>query len=118
MKTGITIPLVSLFSLFTSSSASDAPHGNAIVVNNCDNNIFVWSVSGSIGPRQTVAPGDNYTEAIHRDPASGGVTLKITETKNGLWDGSSQMIFAYSLAGDRTLYDLSAVFRSPFKGDA
>lgn len=91
---------------------------NAVVINNCDSNIFLWSAGGFIGPRQTIAPGDAYSEAIHRDSVSGGVAFKITETKNGIWEGSSQMIFAYSLTGNRVWYDLSAVFGSPFEGDA
>jgi hypothetical protein len=118
MKFGIVLPLLSLFSLLTPSSASGAPHGHAVVINNCADPFYLWSVGGSMGPRQKVEPGDNYSEAIHRDPESGGVAIKVTNGPNGLFNGSPQMIFAYSLAGNRVWYDLSNVFGDPFGNHA
>lgn len=116
MKLGTTLPFLSLFSLLV--SADDSPNANAVVLNNCKDTFYLWSVGGSIGPRQKVEPGESYTEAIHRDQASGGVSIKITNGPNGLYDGSGQMNFAYTLAGERVYYDLSDVFGDPFKGHA
>ncbi|PKX96478.1 putative BYS1 domain protein [Aspergillus novofumigatus IBT 16806] len=62
--------------------------GNAVVTNNCAAPVYLWSVGGSVGPKQTIQPGKSYSEALHHDPASGGVSLKITRTDNGLYDGS------------------------------
>ena len=69
-----------------------------------------------MGPEQKVAPGDAYSEKLHRDPVSGGVSIKVTANEGGLYDGSAQMNFAYSLTGGRVWYDLSDVFGDPFKG--
>lgn len=93
-----------------------AAAGNAVVTNNCNTPIYLWSVGGSVGPRQTIAPGASYTEALHYDPASGGVALKITKTPDGLYDGSPQLNYAYTLDGAKTWYDLSNVFGNAFAG--
>lgn len=94
--------------------------GNAVVTNNCADPIYLWSVGGSIGPKQTIESGANYTEPFRRDPASGGIALKITRKDNGLYDGSAQMVYAYTLDSDhkRVWYDLSDVFGDPFAGKA
>lgn len=91
--------------------------GNAKVVNRCDAPVYLWSVGGSIGPRQTIQPGAVYSEPIHYDPASGGIALKITTTKNGLYDASPQTNFAYTLDGNTVWYDLSDVYGDAFAGD-
>lgn len=90
--------------------------GNARVVNRCDAPVYLWSVGGSVGPRQTIKPGATYSEPLHYDPASGGIALKITTTQNGLYDGSPQTNFAYTLDGSQVWYDLSDVFGDPFSG--
>ncbi|PKY08661.1 putative BYS1 domain protein [Aspergillus campestris IBT 28561] len=92
--------------------------GRAVVHNNCAEPVYLWSVGGAVGPRQTLHPNEIYSESVRHDAASGGVSLKITRGPDGLWDGSAQTNFAYSLTGDRVWYDLSNVFGAPFEGDA
>lgn len=92
--------------------------GRAVVHNNCPGTVYLWSVGGTVGPRQTLLPNEIYSEDVRHDAASGGVSLKITTSPDGLWDGSAQTNFAYSLAGDRVWYDLSNVFGAPFAGSA
>lgn len=92
--------------------------GNAIVQNNCEDPIYLWSVGGSVGQQIKIAPGDGYAEAFRHDAASGGVSLKITRNEDGLYDGSAQMNYAYTLDGDNVWYDLSDVFGDPFQGHA
>lgn len=31
--------------------------GKAVVKNNCPSTFYLWSVGGSLGPKQTIAPG-------------------------------------------------------------
>ncbi|EAW14915.1 putative BYS1 domain protein [Aspergillus clavatus NRRL 1] len=90
--------------------------GNAVVTNNCPGPVYLWSVGGSVGPKQTILPGASYAEPLHHDDASGGVSLKVTRTDNGLYDGSAQLNFAYTLDGNTVWYDLSDVFGDPFSG--
>ena len=117
MKFATTASLLSLFSLLTSTSAAPtAPNGLAIVQNNCKKPIYLWSVGGSIGPARTIQPGGHWQAPIHRDPVSGGIAIKITRTPNGLYDGSPQMDYAYTLDGTTLWYDLSDVFGDPFNG--
>ncbi|KAJ5688809.1 BYS1 domain protein [Penicillium macrosclerotiorum] len=90
--------------------------GNAVVENHCDSPVYLWSVGSSVGERQTIDPGANYSEELRHDDVSGGIALKITTTENGLYDGSPQTDFAYALSGTEVFYDLSDVFGDPFSG--
>lgn len=90
--------------------------GNAIVKNNCAAPVYLWSVGSSVGARQKIAPGKQYSEVLRHDPVSGGIALKITRGENGLYDGSPQTNFAYTLDGSQVWYDLSDVFGDPFSG--
>lgn len=52
------------------SAATLAPQalaGNAIVQNACTDPVYLWPVGGSVGERQTIDPGANYTETTHYD---------------------------------------------------
>ncbi|KAF2008109.1 putative BYS1 domain protein [Amniculicola lignicola CBS 123094] len=104
--------VVSLLGLAASVSAV----GNAVVKNKCTTPFYLWSVGGSIGNRQTVAPGGTYSEALHYDAKSGGIAIKITKTQDGLYSGAPTQVFAYTLDGASVWYDLSTVFGEPFSG--
>lgn len=97
-----------------------AAAGSAIVENHCADPVYLWSVGSQMGDRQDIKAGGVYSEDIHRDPVSGGISLKITRTKDGLFDGSPQLNYAYTLTADgaRTFYDLSSVFGDAFEGHA
>lgn len=90
--------------------------GNAIVKNNSTQPFYLWSVGGSVGERQTVVPGGNYSEVLRHDATTGGIALKITKTEDGLYTGAATQIFSYSLDGSQVWYDLSTVFGEPFQG--
>jgi len=104
--------VVAILALASSVSAV----GNAIVKNNCPSTFYLWSVGGSLGPKQTIAPGKSYSEPLHRDATTGGIAIKITKTNDGLFKGAPQQIFSYSLDGAQVWYDLSTVFGEPFNG--
>ena len=110
------------FTTILASVAALAPMasavGNAIVVNNCADPVYLWSVGSSVGPLQTIKSGGQYSELLHHDDVSGGISLKITTGPNGLYDGSPQTNFAYTLDGNNIWYDLSDVFGDAFSGDA
>jgi hypothetical protein len=90
--------------------------GSAKVTNNCLAKMYLWSVGGSISQVHTINPGQSYSEQFHRDPASGGISLKISRRPNGLYDGSPQLNFAYTLDPNQVWYDLSTVFGTAFQG--
>ena len=106
--------------LFTSVAAlavgANAAVGHAVVKNNCAAPVYLWSVGSAVGPMQTINPGKSYSQVLHHDAKSGGISLKITKTANGLYDGSPQTNFAYTLDGSQTWYDLSDVFGDAFSG--
>lgn len=92
--------------------------GNAIVENNCGKPVFLWSVGSQVGPEETIKPGESYSEKFRRDPVTGGITLKVTRVKDGLFNGSPQTNFALSLKDNRIWYDLSDVFGDPFEDES
>ncbi|KAL4805034.1 hypothetical protein BDV18DRAFT_141791 [Aspergillus unguis] len=91
--------------------------GNAKVHNNCPDPVYVWSVGGSVSEAHKVESGSTYSEQFYRDPSSGGVSLKVARTANGLYDGSPQLNYAYTLDPTQVWYDLSTVFGSAFEGE-
>jgi hypothetical protein len=107
---------LSAVAAFATSALAD---GNAVVQNLCPSSVFLWPVGGGIGERVEIPAGSSYSEQFHRDPNSGGIALKITRTAGGLFDGSPQLIYAYTLTTDeaRVFYDLSAVFGNAFEGN-
>jgi hypothetical protein len=91
--------------------------GKARIVNSCTFPVSVWSVGSQIsGPSTIGAKGGVYTETFTRDPATGGRALKITLQPDGLYNGSPQTIFSYTLDGDKVWYDLNDVFGDAFAG--
>ena len=91
--------------------------GRAIVTNQCVEPIYLWSVGGSIGPQRTITKDTSYSETYHKDPASGGIALKITAIENGIFKPNvSQLIFAYNLDPQLVWYDMSAIFGEAFAG--
>src|SRR5207237_6965229 len=82
--------------------------GRAIVTNQCDEPIYLWSVGGSISAQNTITKDTSYSETFRRDPQSGGIALKITNVAGGIFKPNvSQTIFAYNLDTNQTWYDMS-----------
>jgi len=91
--------------------------GRAIVTNQCDDTVYLWSVGSSIGAQNTIPKDTSYSEAFYHDPKSGGVALKITNTEGGLFKPNvSQVILAYNLDADQVWYDMSNIFGNEFAG--
>jgi hypothetical protein len=100
-----------------SFASSTQALGRAIVTNQCDTPIYLWSVSSTISPQQTITKDTSYSEVFHTDPASGGIALKISPVENGLFmPNVSQTIFAYSLDAGTVWYDMSDMFGDGFAG--
>ncbi|KAI9368217.1 hypothetical protein BJX61DRAFT_233852 [Aspergillus egyptiacus] len=91
--------------------------GHAVVSNRCDIPIYLWSVGERISPQVVLQPDQEYSEIYRRDPKTGGVAIKITTVKDGLYASSPQTVFAYNLVDEVVWYDLSDVFGDPFMGE-
>ncbi|KAF1915915.1 hypothetical protein BDU57DRAFT_515709 [Ampelomyces quisqualis] len=91
--------------------------GRAIVTNQCDEPIYLWSVGGSVSKQYTIVKDTSYSEVFHVDAASGGISLKITSIESGLFKPNvTQINFAYSLDSKQVWYDMSSVFGDGFAG--
>jgi hypothetical protein len=102
-----------ILSLVTSAQAL----GRAIVTNQCDEPIYLWSVGGTVGEQTTLTKDTSYREVFHTDPVSGGIALKVTSVEGGLFKpNTTQINFAYSLDGNQIWYDMSSVFGDGFAG--
>ena len=111
MRTSIAV-LAAISSLSSLASAV----GNAVVLNNCTFPVYVWSVDSTVSPEYTINQTQTYSEVLHSDPTTGGVSIKITTVENGLYNSSPQTIYAYSLTNGQVWYDLSDVFGDAFSG--
>ncbi|PHH62851.1 hypothetical protein CDD81_6651 [Ophiocordyceps australis] len=109
---------LTIFTIATALAGFSEAVGNARVVNNCGFPVTLWSVGSYISDPHTLSPrGGSYSEVFTADPRTGGRALKITRQPDGLYNGSPQTIYAYSLSGDRVFYDLSDVFGDAFAGN-
>ncbi|KAJ5978174.1 hypothetical protein N7501_001516 [Penicillium viridicatum] len=98
--------------------------GHAIVHNNCKFPVYLWSVASTVLPEQTLLPNDEYSEVFRENTDTGGIAIKISTDRDGLYTSAPQMIFAYNLSAtkergprqDKLWYDLSDVFGDPFEG--
>lgn len=103
--------------LIISSATSVVALGRAIITNQCDEPVYLWSV-GSTVSNQTALPKDSsYAEIFHSDPESGGISIKVTSTPDGIFqNGTSQLVFAYSIDSSTVWYNMTSVFGDGFAG--
>lgn len=93
------------------SAASVASAGSAIIHNQCDFPVYLWSVSNTAGPMQELAAnGGEYTEEYRNNPNGGGVSMKIAADKAA----SEITQFEYTLEDADLWYDLSNINGYPF----
>lgn len=103
--------------VFASLTTSALAIGRAIVTNQCDDTIYLWSVGSSTGPQIVLPKDSSYGETFTSDPQSGGISLKITSTPGGLFTpNASQLIFAYNIDDKDVWYDMSSLFGNGFSG--
>ncbi|PWY68945.1 hypothetical protein BO94DRAFT_628564 [Aspergillus sclerotioniger CBS 115572] len=110
------LPLSTTHPTPTSTQTTLLTPGNATIHNTCPFPIYIWSVSSTTSPSYTITQYQNYTEPFRHDTQTGGVSLKITTVRDGLYTGSPQLIFAYNLVEEKLWFDLSDVFGDPFRG--
>ena len=71
--------------------------GNAIIQNNCAENAYVWSVGSSVTGPAVMEPYSAYSQEYYYDDKSGGISLKVCTSDDGLYTGAPQTIYAYTL---------------------
>jgi hypothetical protein len=103
--------------LIISLATSVLALGRAIVTNQCDEPVYLWSVGSTVNNQTTLPKDSSYAETFHSDPEFGGISIKITSTPDGIFqNGTSQLVFAYSIDSSTVWYNLTSVFGDGFAG--
>lgn len=101
------------------ASASTAFASSASVVNHCNFDVYLWSVSATPGSMQTLkANGGSYSEQYQTNSNGGGISIKMSTT-NSLYSGNpTQFEYTYTPSGQwaGVAYDISNIDGDPFKG--
>lgn len=89
--------------------------GCATVQNNCEVDIFVWSIANSADvTMETLSAGNSsYSENYRINPDGGGISIKVAKQASQ----SEITQFEYTLSGDTIFYDMSNINGYPFKSE-
>lgn len=83
-----------------------ASPGSVLITNNLAHDIYAWSVAKDVGPMQTLpANGGTYSEKWRTNPNGGGISIKLSTTK----DQSDVLQFEYTQATDTIFWDMSCI---------
>lgn len=75
-------------------------HAKAIVTNQCEQTVYLWSVPGKSGVADNlpVGPGKRYEEPWrYGDSINPGVAIKISPEENGISNEKSEVNFQYAV---------------------
>lgn len=87
--------------------------GYAKVVNNCRDDVFLWSVAYDTDGPYKIGCGEEYREPYD----DGGVALEIVWHEDDWYDDCEKLVFYYKLADhDEIYYDLYEKYGHPFEG--
>ncbi|KAF2123375.1 hypothetical protein P153DRAFT_427035 [Dothidotthia symphoricarpi CBS 119687] len=84
--------------------------GRAIITNQCDLPVYVWSVGNNVSQQYTLGLDQSYSEVFHTDPGADNTSL-IFSTMDGGFSipNTSHTVFTYTLKGDQVEYELDDV---------
>jgi hypothetical protein len=96
----------------------------AIITNNCEKDVYVWSIpnNGAYAYNQAIKPaGGQYIETFHQGTAvNPGIAIKVSSELNGIRNGKGEIDFAYSVDkhdNSKVWINLSMLRDDPFRGD-
>jgi len=85
--------------------------GKASIENQCDQDVYLWSVGGSASADMvTLPPGKSYSEKYRFNDLGGGVSVKLALAKN---QGDITQL-EYTLDATTVWYDVSNINGNPF----
>ena len=88
---------------------------SATVNNNCDHPVYLWAVSDTQGPCQTLAPGQSRSQEYQINPNGGGSSIKISPKDDASSD-ITQFEYTYTPGSvfGAIFYDISNINGEPF----
>ncbi|KAF2704414.1 hypothetical protein K504DRAFT_461176 [Pleomassaria siparia CBS 279.74] len=94
--------------------------GGVSIINHCADTVYIWSISSTVGPSQTIPPTGYFGENFRTDPISGGITLAMSKDPDGINNGSPQFNFQYIVdianGNQAVWYEFASLRGSPFEG--
>lgn len=87
--------------------ATGAAAGSATIMNSCKFPIYAWSIGDTNGPRNTIQPGEAWSEEFYSKKDGGGPSIKITTTKS--LDQATSLTQLEYTSNDKLWYDLSNI---------
>ncbi|KAF2749881.1 hypothetical protein M011DRAFT_524504 [Sporormia fimetaria CBS 119925] len=111
LKSLLLTAALSLTALAMPTETTTLTSGVARVINNCPSTVYLWSVASTVGDRQTLQPGGQYSEQFRYDPRT-GVAIKVGTTPESIGNGAPVLHFSYTLNnGENSIYyDVSSAF--------
>lgn len=107
----IAITLFTRAAVLLAATRTVSALGTAIVHNQCDFDVYLWSVSDTAGSMQTLsANGGEYSEAYQNNPDGGGISIKVGRDTTGF----NITQYEYTLQSGSLWYDLSLINGYPF----
>lgn len=113
------ITAAALLALAVTASAADSESGRAVVQNNCDFPLHIWTTCNGdeVTPWDELPPGATWADLY----GEGTCEVKVAQSDKALENGEPQSGLVYSVDGDEVRYSLTHVlgtFFAPLKADA
>ncbi|KAL4958307.1 hypothetical protein BDW69DRAFT_179711 [Aspergillus filifer] len=97
--------LATVAALPTPAPVARGINGGVTIINNMDQDIYVWSVSGTSAPMVTLPAGKAYQETWQTNPNGGGISIKLGCSE----DVSDVLQYEYTMVGDMLFWDMSSI---------
>lgn len=75
------------------------------IINNVGKTVYLWSVSNTAGPMQTINNGESYAENWQTNPDGGGVSIKLSFTP----ESTNVLQYEYTYEDPTIWWDLSLI---------
>jgi hypothetical protein len=106
--------------VLTLSALVALSQAKAIVTNQCEHDVYIWSVPESQGMAKglSVAPGGRYDEPWRAGTSiNPGIAIKVSPHPNSISQGKSEIDFQYTIDSDKVWINLFNIRGGAFGGN-
>lgn len=87
------------------TATGGAGNGGVTIVNHLNTTLYLWSVSNTQGPMQTLPQGGSYSEKWRVNPNGGGVSIKMATSPSQ----ADVLQYEYTVSDPQIYWDLSCI---------